>query len=59
MPLPLDRDRYHDLDKNRVLNFISPANIEIPISKADYNYFISKNEYTIMHAYFRNEISNG
>ncbi len=56
MPLPLDRDRYHDLDKNRVLNFISPANIEIPISKADYNYFIIDKEYRDMVHSFEEEI---
>ena len=43
MAYELNKDRYHDMDRNRTCNMISPINIEIPIERQDYHYFIADN----------------
>ncbi len=45
MSWSLNTSRYHDMNKYRTLKLISPCNIEIPIDKSDYKYFIQKEEF--------------
>lgn len=52
------KERYHDLDRNRVLNLISRCNIEIPIDKSDYSYFIKDKSIRDSLNHMENEISN-
>ena len=52
------KDRYHNLDRNRVLNLISACNIEIPIDKSDYKYSIIDKTTLDKLNHIENEITN-
>ena len=45
MPYEINKDRYHNMDKGRTLGLISACDIEIPIYKCDYSYFINDNNF--------------
>lgn len=47
MPIPYEynKDRYHDMDRKRIVKFISACDIEIPLLREDYNYFFKDDEF--------------
>ena len=45
MSYELNKERYHDMDKLRTFVLISACDIEIPILKEDYKYFINDDDY--------------
>lgn len=58
MAFELNKKRYHDMDRNRTFNLISPLDIEIPIERGDYRYFSDDGAYLNSIKEFENEISS-
>ena len=58
MSYELNKDRYHDMNKERTLGLISACNIEIPLLKSDYDYFIESSVYKDFIGSVENHISD-
>ena len=52
------KERYHDMDKERTLGLIGACDIEIPIIKSDYSYFICDTGFKNLISEYANKISS-
>ncbi|MBR2603710.1 MAG: hypothetical protein IKE10_01620 [Bacilli bacterium] len=50
------KDRYHDMDKQRTLSLISTSDIDIPIERSDYSYFVANKTFLSLIRKFEDEV---